>query len=206
VWNIADFSTLAFSKNSCIPPFILYDKEDDIAHSNADIISDLAYCVISSHKNELGEIMVLAFTTKRFLYINNFICIKEQKIMGKFNPKKIIIVLIHAFIVWALCGATIGIGRSVMSMELTLIIHAIGAPIFATLVSLVYYKKFNYTNPLQTALIFTLFIVVVDAGLVAPVFEKSYDMFKSVLGTWIPFSLIFLSTFITGLMINRKEA
>jgi len=126
--------------------------------------------------------------------------------MDKFNLKKIIIVLIHAFILWALCGATIGIGRSVMSMEFSLIIHAIGAPIFAALVTLVYYKKFNYTNPLQTAFIFTLIIIVLDAGLVAPVFEKSYNMFKSVLGTWIPFLLIFLSTFITGLMVKRKEA
>lgn len=126
--------------------------------------------------------------------------------MNKFNPKKIIIVLIHAFIVWALCGATIGIGRSVMSMELTLIIHAIGAPIFAALVSLVYYKKFNYTTPLQTAFIFLFLVVIMDAGLVAPVFEKSYEMFKSILGTWIPFSLIFLSTFITGLTVKRNEA
>lgn len=126
--------------------------------------------------------------------------------MDKLNFKIIIVALIHAFIIWALCGATIGIGRSVMSMELTLIIHAIGAPIFAAVVSLFYYKKFNYTNSLQTALIFTLFIIIADAGLVAPVFEKSYDMFKSVLGTWIPFSLIFLSTYITGLFLKRKEA
>jgi len=126
--------------------------------------------------------------------------------MNKLNLKKIIIILIHALIVWALCGATIGIGRSVTSMELTLIIHAIGAPVFAALVSLVYYKKFNYTTPLQTAFIFLIFVIAMDAGLVAPVFEKSYDMFKSILGTWIPFALIFISTFNIGLAVKRKEA
>lgn len=123
--------------------------------------------------------------------------------MDKFKSPQIIIVLIHAFIVWALCGATIGIGRSITTMELTLIIHVIGAPIFAALVSLVYYKKFNYTTPGQTAFIFLLFVIAMDAGLVAPVFEKSYEMFKSILGTWIPFALIFLSTYVMGFILKR---
>jgi hypothetical protein len=124
--------------------------------------------------------------------------------MNKLNFTKIIIVLIHAFIVWALCGATIAVGRSVTTMGTTLIIHAILAPIFAFVISLVYYKKFNYTSPILTAFIFLLFVFALDAGLVAPVFEKSYDMFKSVLGTWIPFTLIFLSTYVNGLIIKRK--
>ena len=51
--------------------------------------------------------------------------------MSKLNLKHIGILTLHAFILWGLCGATIGIGRSVTSMENTLIIHAIGAPIFA---------------------------------------------------------------------------
>jgi hypothetical protein len=137
-----------------------------------------------------------------YQYLN---CIKEVKIMNTSNLKKIIIVLSHAFIVWALCVATIAIGRSFMSMELTLIIHAIAAPIFAALVSLDYYKKFYYTTPVQTAFIFLLFVIAMDAGLVAPVFEKSYEMFRSILGTWVPFLLIFLSTFITGLTVKKKE-
>ena len=111
--------------------------------------------------------------------------------MTKLNFKQIIIVLIHAFIVWALCGGTIAIGRSITTIELTLIIHAIGAPIFASIVAIVYYKKLNYTSPFWTAFIFLLFIIAMDAGLVAPVFEKSYRMFRSILGTWIPLSLIF---------------
>jgi len=112
----------------------------------------------------------------------------------------------HAFIVWVLCGMTIAIGRSVISMELTLIIHLIAAPVYACIVSLVYFRKFNFTSPIQTAFIFLLFVIIMDAGLVAPVFEKSFGMFKSMIGTWIPFALIFLSVYITGLLIKRKEA
>ena len=126
--------------------------------------------------------------------------------MNKLKFKKIIIVLIHAIIVWALCGATIMVGRSVTTIETTLIIHAVFAPIFAFIVAMFYYKRFNYTSPISTAFIFLLIVIAMDAGLVAPVFEKSYRMFKSILGTWIPFSLIFLSTCLTGLIINRKVA
>ena len=124
--------------------------------------------------------------------------------MNKLEFKKIIIVLIHAIIVWGLCGATISIGRSVTTMGTTLIIHAIVAPIFAFIVSMFYYKKFNYTTPIWTAIIYLITVIAMDAGLVAPIFEKSYEMFKSILGTWIPFTLIFLSTYITGLNIKRK--
>jgi len=126
--------------------------------------------------------------------------------MAKLSLRKILILLIHAFIVWALCGMTIGIGRSLISMELTLIVHLIAAPVYACIVSFVYYRKFNFTSPIQTAFIFLLFVIVMDAGLVAPVFEKSYGMFKSMIGTWIPFALIFLSAYFTGLLIIRKEA
>lgn len=125
--------------------------------------------------------------------------------MTKLTSRQILIILIHAFIIWALCGATIGIGRSLMTMSSTLVVHAIGAPIFAGLVSLFYFKKFNFTSPLRTALYFLLIVVFLDAGLVAPIFEKSYVMFRSILGTWIPFALIFISTFVTGALIKGTK-
>lgn len=108
------------------------------------------------------------------------------------------IILAHAFAGWALCGAIIGIGREVTSLENTLIAHAIGAPIIFAVISLSYFKKFNYTNPLQTAIIFVSFVIFMDFFVIALMVEKSFDMFKSILGTWIPFILIFLSTYLTG--------
>jgi len=118
------------------------------------------------------------------------------------NVKKALIILIHAFVGWALCGATIGIGRAVTSMSATLVIHVIAAPIIFALLSFIYFKKFGYTGPLMTAIIFVVFVIGMDAGLVAPVFEKSYEMFRSLIGTWIPFVLIFISTYLTGHLIS----
>jgi hypothetical protein len=124
----------------------------------------------------------------------------------KSSTVKKYVILIYAFILWILCVVTVGIGRLVTSIELTLIIHAIAAPIFASIIAWFFYRKYFYTSPLQTAVIFTLFIIIIDAGLIAPVFENSYDMFKSILGTWLPFLLIFISVYFTGKYINiRKE-
>lgn len=120
--------------------------------------------------------------------------------------KKIIIVLAHAFVGWALCAATIGIGMAVTSEQTALILHAIGAPIFFTIVSLNYFKKFNYTSPLQTALIFVGFVITVDFFVVALLINRSLEMFASLLGTWIPFALIFTSTYLTGLITERSSS
>ena len=121
------------------------------------------------------------------------------------NGKKLITVLAHAFVGWALCAATINIGMATTTLENALIIHAIGAPIFFTVLSLLYFKKFNYTTPLQTALIFVGFVIAVDFFIVALLINRNLDMFAGLLGTWIPFALIFASTYLTGLFVVRRS-
>jgi hypothetical protein len=125
--------------------------------------------------------------------------------MKTFTTKQFLITLAHAFVLWALCGAIMFIGMSIWSMETTLIVHAIGAPIIATLISLVYFRNFNYTTPRQTALIFVCFVIFVDFFLVAMVINKSFEMFKDEIGTWLPFSLIFLATYMTGIWVTRNK-
>ena len=118
---------------------------------------------------------------------------------------EIIVILFHAFIGWFLCGATMGIGQATTTIDNALIIHAVAAPIIFFLVSIVYFSKFNYTSPLVTATIFILFVIIVDFFLVAMVIEQSFEMFYSPLGTWIPFILMFLSTWLTGTWITKKN-
>ena len=114
------------------------------------------------------------------------------------NTSRIFIILIHAFIGWTLCAATMGIGMAVTSVNNALIIHAIAAPIFFAIVSQVYFRKFNFTTPLLTAAIFIAFVIAMDFFVVAMLINRSFDMFASLLGTWIPFALIFASTYLTG--------
>jgi hypothetical protein len=125
--------------------------------------------------------------------------------MHKLNARQVLIILVHAFVGWALCFATIGIGRAITTMEATLIVHAIGAPLFFFAISLVYFTKFDFTAPFHTALIFVGFVIFMDFFLVALVINQSLEMFTSLIGTWVPFALIFLSTYLTGLAVTHPE-
>jgi hypothetical protein len=118
--------------------------------------------------------------------------------------RDVLIVLLHSLVLWALCGATIGIGRALVGIETTLIVHVTVVPVFASLIAFFYFKKLGHFEPLVTAAIFTGFVMTLDAGLVAPVFEKSFAMFRSILGTWIPFALIFVSTLAAGVLSKRR--
>ena len=119
--------------------------------------------------------------------------------------RKTLLLLAHALVVWALCGATMGIGMATMSMNTTLIVHAIAAPSIFAVISVFYFKRFSFTLPLATALIFVGYVISIDFFLVALVINRSLDMFKRPLGTWIPFALIFASTFLTGLLVTKKD-
>jgi len=61
-------------------------------------------------------------------------------------------------------------------------------------------------TPLATAAFFTLFIVPLDA-LVVAIFEKSYAMFSSPVGTWLLLVSIFAATYLTGVWFGgpRRE-
>ena len=120
------------------------------------------------------------------------------------NFKKILTIVVYALIGWALCFATMGIGQALLPLQTALVIHAIAAPIFFALLSVSYFKRFNYTTPLQTALLFVGIVIGLDFFVVALVILRSTEMFTSLLGTWIPFALIFASTYVTGLCIEGK--
>ncbi|UCF96934.1 MAG: hypothetical protein JSV89_17420 [Spirochaetaceae bacterium] len=119
------------------------------------------------------------------------------------NFKRWLIILAHAFVGWMLCAATMAVGTAVTSLQTTLIVHMIGAPIFFWAVSQVYFTKFNYTSPLLTAVVFVGFVIVIDFFVVALLINRSMEMFGSALGTWIPFALIFTSTLVTGLLTRH---
>ena len=110
-----------------------------------------------------------------------------------------------AIIGWAVCAATIGIGFSLMTEHGALVLHAIVAPIAFAGLSWLYFTRFAYTPPLATALLFLAIVVALDVFVVALFIERSFAMFESVLGTWVPLSLIFASTWATGVVVNHAK-
>ena len=93
---------------------------------------------------------------------------------------------------------------AVTTLPTTLILHAILGPIGFMIISIIYFKKFNYTGPLCTAVIFIAFVILMDVFIVALLIEKSLAMFESILGTWLPFTLIFLVIFFTGRLTQKS--
>jgi hypothetical protein len=119
--------------------------------------------------------------------------------------KHMAITKIHAIIGWILCGLVMYVGMATTSMGNAIIIHLIAAPIIFWALSTIYFKKFDYFSPIHTALIFVAVVISLDIIIVAIIIERSFDMFRSPLGTWIVFALIFLATWLTGHRIRGRK-
>ena len=87
-------------------------------------------------------------------------------------------------------------------MALGLFVAILQAFVFF-LLSIIYFRKFNYTGPIASAVMFISFVIFMDVFVVALLILKNTDMFKSVLGTWLPFTLIFVVTIFTGRVIRK---
>ena len=114
---------------------------------------------------------------------------------------RLLVPLAFALAAWGLCGATIGVARGLVPMETALIVHAVAAPIIAGTLAYVYARCCAVTTPLTTGLAFVGVVIVLDAGLIAPFVERSWDMFRSPIGTWIPFVLMFLAAWGAALWV-----
>ena len=119
--------------------------------------------------------------------------------------KSVGIVVVHALMGWALCGAIMFVGMAVTTPTRALAIHAVAAPIIFAAVSWVYFRRFGSWSPLGAASAFVGVVVAMDFFLVALFVEKNFDMFRSVTGTWLPFFLIFVSTWCTGLAVRHRN-
>ena len=117
-----------------------------------------------------------------------------------------VILVGFGFAVWAFCGALIFAGRQATSMETTLIVHALGAPVGAAFFSWIYFSRFGFTSPLVTAFAFVAVSLALDVFVVALLIERSFDMFRSVLGVWIPQALIFTATWLTGSILQPASS
>lgn len=112
--------------------------------------------------------------------------------------RKLFIAILFAAVVWANCGAIMGVGPLFLSMGATLTVHAIGGPLGAAIATWIYYRFFGDLAPLTLATVFVGFALVLDALVVSPFFVGSYGMFGSPLGLWLPMALIFGATWLVG--------
>ena len=85
-----------------------------------------------------------------------------------------------------------GIGRALITLEATLLLHAIGAPVAAALAAWGFQRLGGGVAPVTVATVFVTTALVLDAVLVAPVLEGNFEMFHSLAGLWLPMLLMLL--------------
>ncbi|MFW9894070.1 MAG: hypothetical protein ACFFFO_17835 [Candidatus Thorarchaeota archaeon] len=120
------------------------------------------------------------------------------------NVRETVVLLVHAIIIYFVCFAVMGISMATMDIDTALIVHAAAAPFVSAIFSYIYYKKFNYTSPIITALVIVATVILLDFFLTATIILQDYSMFYSAIGTWIPFGLIFTGALIVGFYVNKE--
>ena len=83
-------------------------------------------------------------------------------------------------------------------IDTTLRVHLVVAPVLAFLVAVAHKELAPGFDPLLRAAAITVIVVLLDALVVAPLFERSYAMFRSFVGTWLPFVAIFAACWAAG--------
>jgi len=118
------------------------------------------------------------------------------------------VLLVLGIVGWGVCGGIIFAGRGLIGDDATFVVHAIAVPIVFGLLVHIYFRFFTSPSPRIAAAVFLGLAAGLDFFIIAPFAEKSYAMFTSpdsILGTWIPFGLIFLSAYLVGLLTLRAR-
>ncbi|MHA1950158.1 MAG: hypothetical protein ACW987_09815 [Candidatus Thorarchaeota archaeon] len=121
------------------------------------------------------------------------------------ETKETLILLVHGIIIYFVCFAVMGVSMATLTIDSALLAHAAAAPFVSAIFSYIYFKKFNYTSPLVTAFVFMVTVIIMDFVLTATIILQDYAMFYSLIGTWIPFALIFTAALLVGIYLNRAQ-
>lgn len=111
---------------------------------------------------------------------------------------------LHGAVGWAGCAATMGLLLALASQPVALAVHALAAPAVFAAVSRHYFRPSGAREPLPTALAFVAIVAFLDSVVVAWLFHQGFALFASIVGTWLPFLLIFLVTWATGAVMSMS--
>lgn len=115
--------------------------------------------------------------------------------------------LLWAVAAWMACGATMGVATALLGLDVALVVHAAAAPFIAFGATAAYRRRSGpRLGALATAALVVLVPVHLDALVIAPVVVRSFAMFESAIGTWIPFALLFLGSLAASRLVPAPGA
>jgi hypothetical protein len=114
--------------------------------------------------------------------------------------------VLHAFVGWALCGATMGVLLAVTSPGTAIVVHAVAAPVIFAGVAASYFHGRHAWSPLRAASVLTVLVGLFDLIVVAGFILRSLAMFQSFVGTWLPLLLTFSVIWTMGTPSQRGSS
>lgn len=106
--------------------------------------------------------------------------------------------LAYGVVGWGLCAALTMALSQLSSIGVALVARAVFAPLVFLSISIRYFHPAGAREPLPTALFWSAIIAVLDAALVVGAVNGDFAKFTSIVGTWLPYSLVFVTTWLTG--------
>ena len=110
--------------------------------------------------------------------------------------------VLHAFAIWTLSSALLVGSLFIMPADTAVAIRLFTSPVLAVVVSTAFYGKYANTRPLGVALVFAATVAILDAAVLAAGIARSFSMFLEPLATWVPYALIFVSTWGSGALMT----
>lgn len=110
--------------------------------------------------------------------------------------------LAHGVIGWAVCAAIMIGLLQVVSTTAALVVRVIAAPLVFTAVAWHYFRPPGAREALPTAVLWTACVALLDLVFVAGLVQRDLGIFASILGTWLPFALIFVVTWAKGALMS----
>jgi len=111
----------------------------------------------------------------------------------------------HGILGWTACTALMLVLLRITSVSVAIVVHAILAPVIFAFIGLRYFRVRGARDALPTAATWTATVGLLDFFVVG-LLGHNLGMFASIAGTWLPFALIFLSTWIVGEVVPMMKA
>lgn len=106
---------------------------------------------------------------------------------------------------WAACGLASALARAGPGTGASWI-HLAAAPVIGAAATLLVWRHPRHPGVLATGAAMAGTAALLDAVLVAPFLERSFAMFASARGTWIPLALLFAGSAATGAWLRRRAS
>lgn len=103
-----------------------------------------------------------------------------------------------ALLLWAACGTVMAFGRRLWGLSTALRVHLVAATAMSFLLSAMHRLIAPEFGVVSRAAVLVGVAFMLDLLVVAPFFERSWDMFRSFIGTWAPFALMFAASLAAG--------